>query len=156
VRISPTHNVVDDFTWIHGKHSFQFGGNVRFMENDRTAYNNYPSYSLSRNTLKGLGNDITNAVTAFMRTRSGNSTMALTEASSVTNAFGTLFGIINSYGGTYQYNIDGSTVPIRCFQRLMKRTAYRCRRRPALMFSSPKGSRPTSWEFPATPCPMRF
>ena len=111
VRISPTHNVVNDTTWVMGAHSLQFGANFRFIVNDRIAYNNYPSYSLSRNTLKGLGNDITNAVTAFMRTRAGSSTMALTEGSSVTNAFGTLFGILNSYSGTYQYNIDGSVVP---------------------------------------------
>jgi hypothetical protein len=111
VRISPTHNLVDDFTWTKGKHTLQFGGNFRFIVNDRTAYNNYPSYSLSRNTLKGLGNDINTAVTNYMRSRSGISNLSLTEGSSVTNAFGTLLGIINSYSGTYQYNIDGSVVP---------------------------------------------
>jgi hypothetical protein len=111
VRISPTHNLVDDMTWVKGKHSVQFGGNFRFIVNDRIAYNNYPSYSLSRNTLKGLGQDITTAVTNFMRTRAGSTTMALTEGTSVTNALGTLFGVINSYNGTYQYNIDGSVVP---------------------------------------------
>jgi len=111
VRISPTHNLVDDLTWIKGKHSMQFGGNFRFIVNDRVAYNNYPSYSLSRNTLKGLGADINLAVTNFMKARAGSTTMALTEATSVTNAFGTLYGVINSYGGTYQYNLDGSTIP---------------------------------------------
>jgi hypothetical protein len=111
VRISPTHNIVDDITWVKGKHSMQFGLNFRFIKNDRIAYNNYPSYSLSRNTLKGLGNDITGAVTAFMRSRAGSSNMSLTETTQVANAFGTLFGVVNSYNGTYQYNIDGSVVP---------------------------------------------
>jgi hypothetical protein len=111
VRISPTHNIVNDTTWTHGAHSVQFGVNFRFIVNDRIAYNNYPSYSLSRNTLKGLGGDITAAVTDFMRRRSGVSNLSLTEATQVTNAFGTLFGIINSYSGTYQYQIDGSVVP---------------------------------------------
>ena len=111
VRISPTHNIVDDLTWIKGRHNVQFGGNFRFIVNDRIAYNNYPSYSYSRNTLKGLGADINAAVTSFMRARSGVSNLSLTEGSSVTNAFGTLFGVINSYSGTYQYNIDGTVVP---------------------------------------------
>ena len=111
VRISPTHNVVDDFTWVHGRHSLQFGGNFRFLVNDRTAYNNYPSYSLSRNTLKGLGADINAAVTAFMRARASDNSLTLSSQTDVTNAFGTMFGMLNSYGGTYQYNIDGTTVP---------------------------------------------
>ncbi len=111
VRISPTHNLVDDLTWIKGRHNVQFGGNFRFITNERVAYNNFPSYSLSRNTLKGLGADINGFVTDFMRKRAGSTTMALTEATNVTNVFGTLLGVINSYSGTYQYKLDGSVIP---------------------------------------------
>jgi hypothetical protein len=111
VRLNPTHNFVSDTTWVKGKHTVQFGANFRFIVNDRIAYNNYPSYSLSRNTLKGLGADINGAVTAFMNARAGTTSMALTEGTSVTNAFGTIFGVINSYSGTYQYGIDGTVVP---------------------------------------------
>src|SRR5687768_16302338 len=48
---------------------------------------------------------------AYLRAYYGSSTLTLTEATQVTNAFGTLFGVLNSYSGTYQYNIDGSVVP---------------------------------------------
>ena len=111
VRINPTHNLVDDLTWVKGRHNIQVGVNMRFITNNRISYGNFPSYSYSRNTLKGLGADINAAVTSFMNTRAGTTSMALTEGTNTTNAFGTLFGILNSYGGTYQYNIDGSTVP---------------------------------------------
>src|SRR6185436_19606321 len=107
----PTHNLVDDLTWIKGRHNVQFGGNFRFITNDRTAYNNYPSYSLSRNTLKGLGADINLAVTNFLKARTGSNALSLTEATNVTNVFGTLLGVINSYSGAYQYQLDGSVVP---------------------------------------------
>jgi len=110
-RIQPTHNVVNDTSWIKGAHTVQFGANFRFVVNDRVNDNNYPTYSLSRNTLKGLGADITGAVTDFMRARTGVSNLSLTEATLVTNAFGTMLGIINNYSGTYQYKLDGSTVP---------------------------------------------
>ena len=30
-RITPTHNITDDFTWIKGDHTLQFGGNVRII-----------------------------------------------------------------------------------------------------------------------------
>jgi len=32
----PVHNVVDDVTWTKGKHTFQFGGNLRIITNNRT------------------------------------------------------------------------------------------------------------------------
>jgi len=111
VRIQPTHNVTNDTTWTKGAHSVQFGINFRFVTNDRQQDNNYPSYSYGRNTLKGLGADINESALNFLRARTGISNLALSEATLVTNSFGTLFGIINSYSGTYQYKTDGSTVP---------------------------------------------
>jgi hypothetical protein len=35
----------------------------------------------------------------------------LSSGTNVTNAFGTLFGILNSYGATYNYGIDGKAIP---------------------------------------------
>ena len=33
----PVHNVVDDFSWTKGKHTFQFGGNLRFVSINRVS-----------------------------------------------------------------------------------------------------------------------
>jgi hypothetical protein len=103
-RISPTQNIVDDFTWTKGAHTIQFGANMRLIENDRVAFNNLPNYSFSRNTLKGLGGDINAAVLAF----TGG---ALSSGINVTNAFGTALGLINQYGATYNFGIDGKAIP---------------------------------------------
>ena len=35
--IVPVHNVSDDFSWTHGRHTFQFGGNWRFVNNIRNS-----------------------------------------------------------------------------------------------------------------------
>ena len=111
-RLLPTSNFVDDMTWIKGPHKFEFGLNFRFVENDRTSYaNSFPSYSFSRNTLKGLGADIVAAVNAYVAQTSGNSSLRITENTPVTNAFGTLLGVINNYGATYNYGRDGSAIP---------------------------------------------
>ena len=32
----PVHNIVDDVSWTKGKHTFQFGGNLRIISNNRT------------------------------------------------------------------------------------------------------------------------
>ena len=33
----PTHNIVDDLTWVKGKHTLQFGGNYRLILNNRSS-----------------------------------------------------------------------------------------------------------------------
>lgn len=111
-RVAPTHNFVDDLTWNKGAHTIQTGVNLRLITNDRLNMNNYPSYSYSRNTMKGLGADITDAVTAAMRTKYGNSTIRLSEATQLTNAMGTLLGTVNSYNVSYNYGRDGQAVPL--------------------------------------------
>ena len=111
-RISPVHNFVDDMTWSKGRHSIQTGFNMRLISNDRLNANNYPSYSFSRNTLKGLGADITDAVTAAARTKYGNSALRLSEATQVTNAMGTLLGVVNNYSFSYNYGRDGQPIPL--------------------------------------------
>jgi hypothetical protein len=110
-RIQPTHNFVNDTTWTKNAHTVQFGINFRVVANDRAQDNNYPTYSFSRNTLKGLGADINDSIVAYLRQRSGVSNLALSEATLATNAFGTMYGILNNYSATYQYQVNGTTVP---------------------------------------------
>lgn len=38
VRTTPVHNFVDDFSWIKGNHTWQMGGNVRLITNNRTSF----------------------------------------------------------------------------------------------------------------------
>jgi len=103
-RISPTTNLVDDLTWTKGKHTIQFGFNIRTIENDRVSDNNFPNYSFSRNTLKGLGGDLAPLVQAV----TGGT---LSSSTNVTNAFGTALGVLNQYGATYNFGIDGKAIP---------------------------------------------
>jgi hypothetical protein len=42
----PVHNLVDDLAWVKGKHTIQFGGNLRIITNDRST--NVDSYSDAR------------------------------------------------------------------------------------------------------------
>ncbi len=39
-RITPVHNFVDDVSWISGNHTFGFGGNMRFISNNRISFAN--------------------------------------------------------------------------------------------------------------------
>ncbi len=39
-RVTPVQNITDDISWIHGRHTVQFGGNVRIISNTRVSYAN--------------------------------------------------------------------------------------------------------------------
>jgi hypothetical protein len=111
-RIIPTHNIANDLTWNKGRHVVTGGINFRLIANDRNSFvTAYPSYSFSRNTLLGLGSDMTASVNGYIRQRSGNSTLAITEPQNVQRALGILYGLINQYSATYNFNRDGSAVP---------------------------------------------
>ncbi len=111
-RVAPSTSIADDLNWNKGKHTIQFGVNLHFVENDNLSYSNLPSYSFNRNTLLGLGADIDADVLSYIQGLPGyGSGVALSSGTNVTNAFGTLLGIINSYGATYHYSINGSIIP---------------------------------------------
>jgi hypothetical protein len=112
IRVAPVHNFVDDATWTKGKHTIQFGANIRLNTNDRGSFaTSFPSYSFSRNTLQGLGADMTDRVRDFFRAQTGNAGLTLTEAVPVQNAFGALFGVLNQYSATYNFGRDGRAIP---------------------------------------------
>ena len=109
-RISPTHNFVDDFTWTRGKHNMQFGANFRVISNNRTQLAISPAYSYNRNTLKGLGADVTGSLATFAQSLYGTSSK-LTETTNVANAFGALLGIVNQYSATFNFDVTGKAIP---------------------------------------------
>ncbi|MBS1833332.1 MAG: DUF2012 domain-containing protein [Acidobacteria bacterium] len=110
-RIIPTTNLVNDLTWTKKTHTVQGGINFRLIQNDRVSYaNSFQSYSFSRNTLAGLGSDASNAVNAFIKNRSGLSSLALSETQPTQRALGILLGVINQYSATYNFDLTGKSV----------------------------------------------
>lgn len=109
-RIAPTHNFVDDLTWTKGAHNFQAGANLRLITNNRTGQDISPAYSFNKNTLKGLGADVQASFLAEAQSLVGGGAK-LTETTNVTNAMGALLGILNNYGATFNYGVDGKVIP---------------------------------------------
>jgi hypothetical protein len=110
VRIAPTYNFTDDLTWTKGRHTWQFGTNIRLIRNDRITYSNFPTYSFSRNTLKGLGQDITTIVNAAALAKYGSG-VPTAQNVNVQNAMGAMLGVLNQYSATYQFQVSGGTIP---------------------------------------------
>jgi len=112
LRRIPTMNYADDLTWTKGTHNIKTGFNFRVIKNYRSNYaNSFASYSFSRNTLQGLGGDITGIVNSYIQQRSGNPNLTLSDKTSVVRALGNIYGLVNQYDATYQFNRDGSIIP---------------------------------------------
>jgi len=109
VRIAPTQTISDDLTWTKGRHTVQGGVIFRYISNNRESFSNLPSYSFNRNTLLGLGADLTGVVTTYLQTQYPGA--ALSSGTNVTNAFGAMLGMVNQYSATWNYTVKGDTIP---------------------------------------------
>ncbi|MEP6911436.1 MAG: TonB-dependent receptor [bacterium] len=95
-RISPVHNFVEDLSWVRGAHTFQFGGNIRYITNSSlSVQNSFPSaitnkaWLLSARPLRPAG-----------ATSAGDHAMAA------------LLGLVTQGTAIYNYNKDASSLAV--------------------------------------------
>jgi hypothetical protein len=98
-RVTPVHNFVDDVSWIKDNHTFQFGANLRFIDNERSSLNgsfdsavtNPSFYELSGASVSNQIPDVSAGTT-----------------STVQNAATAILGRYSQYSGNYIYGVDGN------------------------------------------------
>jgi hypothetical protein len=111
IRISPTYNINDDFTWTKNTHTVTAGASIRFVRNGYTNFSNaWPTYQYSRSQLTGLGSDLLAGVQSYLAANGMNSTVANTQA--VQRGFGDLLGLVSTGTMVYSYMKDGKARPI--------------------------------------------
>lgn len=101
-RTTPTHNFTNDFSWLVGNHSAQFGTNVRVIRNKRTSFANAfdlaytnPSY------YEDSGSILSNAVNDFSPLQDG-------QESIVQAATAALLGRLTTYEARFTFDKDGT------------------------------------------------
>jgi hypothetical protein len=96
-RKLPTQNIVEDLTWISGRHSLQLGANLRNIHNNRfTEQRSYAFYHSNPDWMTTLGRDMLPAgIAASFRTQYVRAQMAL-------------LGTISQVDVTYFVDRDGS------------------------------------------------
>jgi len=104
-RVTPTHNFADDFTWLKGGHSFQFGGNLRIVRNRRTSFaNSYDTALTNPSFYAQSGTPLSAAVNSFSPIGSGF-------ASSVQNAASAVLGRFTQYSARFVFDRQGNLLP---------------------------------------------
>ncbi|MBM3762458.1 MAG: TonB-dependent receptor [Acidobacteria bacterium] len=126
-RILPVWQLIDDLTWMKGKHTIQTGINFRFIRNDRFNFApSFPTFGMSRGTMLGLGSDITTAVLDHVKRRDGlPATTGLRNSVPLVNAVGAYLGMITNLDVTFQFDRDGKALPVGAAQaRSFKTNEY--------------------------------
>ena len=110
-RTNPTQNFTDDFTWIKGNHTLQFGTNIRLIANTRenfatsfdSAITNF-SWSPTNIASTAIGQYLTAQVGSPRSVQSSWRT-------NVQHALVALFGRLNDYTANVNYNLAGQILP---------------------------------------------
>ncbi|MEZ5429239.1 MAG: TonB-dependent receptor [Pyrinomonadaceae bacterium] len=105
-RVTPVHNFTDDFTWIKGNHTMQFGTNVRIIRNKRQDLGNAFDAAVTNPSFYDLsGAVVSNQITAFGYTIDPGSVASVQAAATA------LIGRYSQYEGNFTFDLDGSVLP---------------------------------------------
>ncbi|NNE98336.1 MAG: TonB-dependent receptor [Pyrinomonadaceae bacterium] len=108
-RTTNTYNITDDFTWIKGNHTLQFGGNVRFITNRRNSLGAAFDSAVTNSSFYagpgGAGSDITLPLTNAGYTITPGSIGSYLEAATG------IIGRYTQYTANYTFDIDGNILP---------------------------------------------
>src|SRR5215467_9905820 len=113
--IVPVHNFTDDVSWIRGKHTIQFGGNVRAIGNSRTDYINAFDFAEENpDYYQGGGQPV---VTAFQNYLSANNlpggmaSQSLLNTTEVLEAASAFIGRLTQYNADFTFAKSGDLLP---------------------------------------------
>lgn len=112
-RITPVHNITDDLSWIHGKHTLQFGANIRKINNSRVSFANAFDNAITNPSFYfgGAGDRISTDFQNYLIANNlpgGQAGQSLNSISEVQNAATAIIGRFSQYTANFTFNKDGS------------------------------------------------
>jgi len=115
-RTTPTQNITDDFSWIKGNHTLGFGTNLRIVRNNRENFaNSFDNGITNQSFYSGSGNVLSNPINAWLPHLTGLPVGTAIDSSFVTStrhAFASLIGRLSQYTANFNFNVDGTPLPI--------------------------------------------
>lgn len=106
-RITPVQNITDDFTYIAGNHTLQFGGNIRIIRNRRTdTGRSYDSATTNPLFYASSGRVLDRAVS------NAGYNVPESSRSVIQNAAAALIGRFTQYTGNFNYDLNGNILPV--------------------------------------------
>ena len=104
-RVNPTINITDDFTWIKGAHTFQFGGNIRLIRNKRVSFRNaFDSANANSSFYSEAGEVVTDPILA-----AGYS--GISDLTNVERVAASMIGRFSQYTARFTFDRNGAPLP---------------------------------------------
>ena len=115
-RVTPVHNLTDDVSWTHGRHTFQFGGNVRLISNRRVSFANAFDFSITNPSFySGAGESLSDAFQQYLDDNGllgdENAGQSLNSVSQIQNASSALIGRFSEYTANFNFDKSGNLLP---------------------------------------------
>jgi hypothetical protein len=100
-RVTPVHNITDDFTWIKGNHTITAGANVRFVSNQRKSFgSSFDNAIMNPSFYASSGRSVTNPFSNF------------SDQAALRDALTAVIGRYSQYSINAQYAKNGSVLPL--------------------------------------------
>jgi len=112
-RQVPTHNFVDDVSWLKGNHNIKFGTNIRFTRNPKSSNaNSFHTGNLNPSWVDGTGRKY---MPGGATCTTPGCTLVPPVASSFSSGYGdpwlTLLGVVSQPTARYNYDRTGTALP---------------------------------------------
>jgi hypothetical protein len=121
-RVTPVHNFTDDLSWIHGKHTIQFGANFRKIDNARVSFANAFDNAITNPSFYlGAGDHVSSEFQTYLTNNHlpGDATdckvnpvptcgQSLSSSTEVQNAATAAIGRFSQYTANFTFAKDGS------------------------------------------------
>jgi Carboxypeptidase regulatory-like domain len=117
-RVTPVQNITNDFSWVKGNHTLQFGASARIIRNRRTSFGAvFDSGITNLSFYQGSGSVVRTPINQFLRSLDPACTAAPTgPGCAIASSFNTpagaalsaLFGRLSQYAANFNFGLDGS------------------------------------------------
>ena len=110
-RKTPVTNITDDFSWLHGNHSFQFGTNIRIVRNQRESFaTSFDNGITNQSFYSASGAILANAINQSLPGLTGlpaGTTISSSLSTNTRHAYAALLGRLSQYTANFNFGIDG-------------------------------------------------
>jgi hypothetical protein len=111
-RTTPMHNITEDISWIKGNHTFQFGTNIRIINNDRTSFaNSYDDAGMNPSFYQGSGAAADSIPACTDDSPDLSACYAPGQRDIIRNAATALIGRYTEISSNYIFDVDGGLTP---------------------------------------------
>ncbi|MCA1817221.1 MAG: carboxypeptidase-like regulatory domain-containing protein [Acidobacteria bacterium] len=108
-RVTPVHNFTDDFSWLAGSHTMQFGGNFRIIRNRRTSFASAFDTAYSNPSGYTSGSLLSTPIRNFFSDT--NLRPPTSQNAVIQNASSALLGRLTSWSARLTYDKAGNLLP---------------------------------------------